>query len=65
MLSVSAHLDYIYVVACVWSNRVAAQVHLTVVSRRTNPRHRCVWDSWGLDVLTFNAFGIALGYWCA
>eukprot|EP01043_Picozoa_sp_COSAG02_P058537 COSAG02_NODE_7302_length_3075_cov_5.568212_2_plen_382_part_00 len=22
----------------------------------------CVWDSWGLDVLTFNAFGIWLGY---
>ena len=37
MLSVSAHLDYIYAVACVWSNHVVAQVHLTVVSRRTNP----------------------------
>ena len=37
MLSVSAHLDYIYAVACVWSNHVVAQVHLTVVSRRTTP----------------------------
>ena len=22
----------------------------------------CLWDSWGLDILTFNAFGIWLGY---